>query len=354
MSTENNTEPVSANMSLAQLTAKLAKRTTAPAAASATEGHDTSQPDDAPLSEHAEAEAESADSSLESETAGEAAEAAGEDNETTDPDGEGEELEAGADPKEAKTVSKLLKRLHKLTARAKVAEDRLAAVEAAGGGEAKAKQATQRDEMLDGTLARERSITQLDGEIIKLRQYEEWSDINPDGGRFSEDGKDYELSADEVRSYRRQAAERRMTLLSKREARMESLRGEFASQQKAAHAEAVKLYPWIEKSDTAEFQEAVRLVRENPAITHRADWEILIARQVAGSRLESEARKAKAPLRTGAKPPPVITHSASAAPSKPREQAKSSQAEQDFKATGRTGDLAKLFAQKRRSRTQAA
>ncbi|MBK8001722.1 MAG: hypothetical protein IPK15_24215 [Verrucomicrobia bacterium] len=216
----------------------------------------------------------------------------------------------------------------------------------------------------DGGFATDRTVKEIDETLGGVEAFLSWADENPDGGTFSDGAKTYELTADEVKAYRRRCDREARTLSAKREARLETLRNDFDAKRQAAHAEAVRLYPWIEQKTSAEFQEALAVIRENPDVLKRPDFELVVARQVAGTRLEREALKklakpaaGAAKPRGGTTPPLVVTHSPSAAPrSSAPKAAEASAAEKQFVEAGKISgnDLSKLLAQRRQARREAA
>jgi hypothetical protein len=282
-------------------------------------------------------------------------------DETTDEESKGKE-------KVPKAIRDLQKRVNKLTGTLKEAEKRLvAAEERAVQAERKlsepaAQAATQRAaDPLEGVFNADREILDIDGQVARFDQFAAWAEDNPSGGTWQEkDGKSYELSAEDVRAYRLEAQRTARRLESRREARMESLRNEFKTAREKSYAQAVKLYPWIEQKSSPEFQEAVALLRANPELMRKPDFELVVARMVVGERLEREALK-KTKLTNGkptrppasTTPPPVVTQSPSAAPKADPGRQRTAAAEQAFQQSGRVSDLALVLAQRKAARAEA-
>lgn len=284
---------------------------------------------------------------------------------TEDEDKAGADDEAQA-PK-AKAVRDLRDRVHKVVdqrdaernARIEV-ERKLADAEAKLASQTNAPAANQRQQaaQTNEEFASDPAVVEIDRTLADVEAFLDFAAQHPDGGSFEDGGKTYELDAEQMRAFKAKSEKERIRLSSKREARLESARQTFQTQRAAAHAEAVKLYPWIELKDSAEFQEAIRLIRANPGVMQHADFELVVARQVAGTRLEAEARK-KLNGSTGKPagsrtPAPVVTRSGEAAPRVNGTDKQAKATETQFRSTGKVDDLAKMLAERKRARMQPA
>jgi len=202
----------------------------------------------------------------------------------------------------------------------------------------------------------DRSVQEIDSELSGAEAFMAWAEENPHGGTFESEGKTYDLTDEQVRDLRRQSERQQIRLNAKRETRLEMLRQDWETKRQTSHGEAVKLYPWVGNQNSPEFQEALSIIRENPAVLQRPDFELVVARQVTGHRLEREAlKKTKAGMPPKRKATPVVTFAPSAAPkSNATKAATVSAAEKQFsEGGGREGDLSKLLAQKRLARQEA-
>lgn len=370
MAKEATTEPgadaavASGNMTLAQLGVRMTKgRKTASAPKPATAAAETATPETS--SEQADPGAAQTDlSHPETEdSAALAAEATAEETNAEPAEATEEPAEAGTPNEEAeppKAVRDLQKRVGKLTEtrnelRAENAELKAQLLEVQ-----KNAPPPKAAHVADGTFDNDRVVVEASETLAGVRAFLKWADANPSGGSFTEDGKTYELSAEDVQNYRRQSEEESIRCHTRREARLERLRADFDTRRAATHAEAVKLYPWIEQKSSPEFQEALAVIRESPAVLRKAEFELIVARQVAGQRLEREAlKRAKAPAKAGTPNravTPVVTFSPTAARKPDGEKAATvSAAEKRFQdGGGRESDLSKLLAQKRLARLEAA
>jgi hypothetical protein len=292
-----------------------------------------------------------------------------EDGQTAEAEPGDEKTGADGDAKQPKAINKLLKRVHSLVDQRDMerngrleAERQLAELKGNAERGTRNAEPQQQDQpawspkTLDDALAwTDQKVRDLDRMLADVDEFEDWAEANTDGGSFKEGEKTYELSADEIRTFLRKGQNQRTRLLSQREARMEMIRQQHQEARATAHEEAVRLYPWLEKKDSAEFQEALQIVRGNPAVLHRADFELMVARQVAGGRLEREAAK-KLPKKPAGSPAPVVTHApAAAAKANPGDTPTTLKAaEEGFGKTGRVGDLGKLLAERRKARLAAA
>lgn len=281
--------------------------------------------------------------------------------ETPEEEGKGKE-------KVPKAIRDLQKRVNKLTGTLKEAEKRMAQAEQRAAeaerklAEPNAASPTQKaSDPMEGVYSADREILEIDAQVGRFDQFAAWAEDNPSGGTWQEkDGKTYELSAEDVRAYRLEAQRSARRLESRREARMESLRNEYKSAREKSYAQAVKLYPWIEQKSSVEFQEAVALLRANPELMRRPDFELVVARMVVGERLEKEAlKKAKIsngkpgrPVATNT-PPPVVTQSPTAVPKTDAGRQRTAAAEQAFQQSGKASDLAVVLAQRKAARAMA-
>lgn len=348
------------NMSLAQLGKRMNDRRKASSKPAATA---TAAPTAEPSANSEQAdEGEAGDLSQSAETDSAALSAeAGQEAATENEAGEGTEGtdEARAKPEKPvrdlqKRVGKLVEQREELKSENEELRARIKALETSGPTAA-----APVDHPGNNGFAGDRQVTEINSNLKGVDAFLDWADQNELGGSFEENGKTYELTAEDVKSYRRQCEKQARELTAKREARLETLRGDFNAKRATAHAEAVRLYPWVEQKASAEFQEALAIIRENPGVLERPDFELIVARQVVGTRLEREAaRKVKPagaqPKRGGTTPPPVVTHSPNAAGRGNPRQAADSAAETTFQQTGRVTDLSKLLAQRRQTRLTPA
>lgn len=324
-----------------------------PAAATASEQTDAAS-GDTDAQDETSLESAAAKPEAEGATEGEAKPKGAEDDE------EGDAAAEGDDP--SKAIRKMQKRIDKLTAKWKEAEERAENAErvAAEPPKPAAQSQARQPDPLDQQFARDRDVLDMDGQLAGLDNFMAWASENPDGGEFTENGKSYQLSGDELKQYRLQSERNARRLESRREARLESLRTQFHNERLKNHDAAVKLYPWIEQKESAEFQEAVSLLRANPTLMHKPDFELTVARMVAGERLEREALRKSKPGAVKPKPAvntiptPVVTRTLNATPKVDATRKSADAAEQKFQQSGRVEDLTTLLAQRRTDRLKAA
>lgn len=363
--TGNAAVAASGNITLAQLGQRMTK---ARKGSSASNTAQTSGAPAAPAtsSEQADAgEAALSQSETDDSTALEAAVATGAETESTEatseaPEGQAEGDDEAEEAKQPKALRKLQERVGKVTEQRNEAREELARLQARvaeletqnpKNQKAEAREEHPADGMSDRTVAElDTTLTGVEGFLI-------WASENSEGGTFTEGGKTYELSADDVRSYRLKSEAERIRLMTRRESRLEAMRQDFDAKRQQNHAEALRLYPWIEQKATAEFQEALAIIRENPDVLKRPDFELVIARQVVGQRLEREAlKKAKASgtarPRGSTTPTPVVTHAGTSIPRASARAEAATAVEGQFRKTGKISDLSKLFAQRRAARVE--
>ena len=98
----------------------------------------------------------------------------------------------------------------------------------------------------------------------------------------------------------------------------------------------------------------------NPTLMHKPDFELVVARMVAGERLERETFRKAAPgavkpkPAVNTKPTPVVTHTLNATPKVNGARKSAEAVEQKFQTSGRVEDLTNLLAQRRTDRLKAA
>lgn len=350
----------SANMTLAQLGERMSKGRKALSPAKPAKAPEATATPTTSSEQADDGEAEVDLSNLETDSSAALADDAS--AEEVAPKAKSPEGDVETDPEPSKGVRDLQKRVGKVTEQRNAARDEVADLKAQVeemraklGKSPQPVEAHPSDESHGG----DRMVSELDSTLTGVDAFLAWADENPDGGSFTEGGKDFELTGEEVRLYRRKSVAELSRLNAKREARLETLRGDFDTKRAAAHAEAVRLYPWVEQKGSAEFQEALAVIRSNPDVLKRSDFELVVARQVVGQRLEQEALK-RVGHRPGSKPAmgraatPVVTFSPTATPKGNKSATSVSAAENQFRnGGGRESDLSKLLAQKRIARLQS-
>ena len=235
----------SSNLTLAQLGERMTKgRKAASAPKPAPAAAETATPETS--SEQADAgEAKTDLSHPETEdSAALAAEAAAGEEQASGPEsqqageGAGAEAEVETEAEPPKAVRDLQKRVGKLTEQRNEAREELAELRAQVEELKKAAPPPKAAHVADGTFDGDRTVQEATESLAGVRAFLKWAEANPNGGSFTEDGKTYELSQEDVQSYRRQSEEESIRLHTKREARLERLRGDFDAQRAATHAEA--------------------------------------------------------------------------------------------------------------------
>jgi hypothetical protein len=203
------------------------------------------------------------------------------------------------------------------------------------------------------------AIRTLDDQLVKLKAAVKWADDNPDGGEYRDaKGQMVAVGADELRNSRHQWQDHILQLTSRREAKLVHIEAQDEVARGQHHVEALKVYPWLAKKDSAEFQEALQVLREHPGLPRRPDFELVLGDVVMG-RMARTARGATrlakvngtSPHRPALTPAPVVTLPTSAVPSIRSGQAQLQQAEKQFAASGNYRDLKEMFVAKRRQQT---
>lgn len=376
--TETPAETPSANISLAELGQRFARnRKPAESPPGKPEGASESGAagEMAGQSEQAAAEDQQPDL-LQSADDDSAARVSGEEGDANDDDGSAGAAEAAAaagdagegeddgqpPDRQAKVNAKMQKRIDRLTAQREELRAQNAELAERFGREneelrqrlARYETARPQNDPVERAVAKSREVGEIDGQIEAYERFVDWAGDNPEGGIWEEDGKQHNLDGQSVKSLRSTAERELRRLAARRESRLESMRSQFQAKRDAAHAEAVRLYPWLSNKQSPEFQEALAILRERPELLQLPDVELRVGREVTGLRLEREAlKKAKtAPkAKPAAAPTPVVTTPSAAAPrqgSRPTNEVRA--AEESYQQSGRVSDLSKLLAQRKLAR----
>lgn len=182
-----------------------------------------------------------------------------------------------------------------------------------------------------------------------------WCDANPEGGEVTgKDGKTHTFNATEVKAMQRQAEKDRPSLLVDRAGKVNKLVEAENARRSSADAIAQKVYPWITKETSPEFQVALQIGREVPGLLQSPEMTLFLGDAVRGRLArEADARRAKAaPLKRAAAPPNVTTTAAAAPRVTDPGAAEVKTAEENYRRTGKLAEL--LVLNKARSRQRAA
>jgi hypothetical protein len=256
---------------------------------------------------------------------------------------------AEAAPAEPRSIAKMQRRIDQVTARAKAAEEKLKALEAE---QAQARPAPTSPATGDAFAAHP-AVARVDKEIATVSNALDVLEQYPDGGAVPlADGREQELSAEQVRAYRAQFRRDLVNLTSQRAAEVTTVQQRDTQLRTHYWQESLTKFPAMHRAGTAEYQEAMSLLTANPYLRNLPDWPMVVARYIAGGKAI-----AGAPTRATAKaatPTPVLTHAAAALPRGGNTGKQVQEATSQFKQSGHASSLASLFAQQRAAKRAAA
>lgn len=287
---------------------------------------------------------------------------------------EAADTEAGSEEESAevdvadvpKAIRQMNKRIAKLTARAKSAEEALAAAREAqqtnrgeGRGERDESAQAQAGPGVDGRFAEDAQLKQTADRLGKSEKVIAWAEDALDALNNGGDEADYggqKFSRAEVRQILRNAQAERAELTAAKATRQAALEQSFNRSLGQHNAQAIKAYSWLNKPEAPEHKDASQIMASMPWLMNRPDRLMLVADFVEG-RKAREAREVLAGRATNGKPQagappkpkpaPLPTGGSAAATRVDPKATVVKDAEDKFKQSGRAKDLVQLFKAKR-------
>lgn len=187
-----------------------------------------------------------------------------------------------------------------------------------------------------------------------------WLEENPEGGQVA-DGKGGTVEIDAKRAAKLlKDMERERTKL---ETERDLLAGNIEQQHQAAEQQwskvAVEAYPWMKDENSPEYLGAAKAVQMFPELKRSASWKLMIADWWAGRQARENAKPAAKPAAAlptrkpaaAVEPTPQPGVPGAKPPSQDAGEKQLEKREEDFKKSGRAGDLGKVFAERRRLRS---
>lgn len=283
------------------------------------------------------------------------AEAQAQPGEGEDGDEESEEAAPGADP--GKTIAKLQKRIRKQTAKYERELESLRTEVAQLKEQPAPEEPARRKAPVNAQepFFWRPEVQEINGKISEAERVIAFAEANPDGAEIERDGKTISLEPAQLRAIAANAQRTLARLEAQKMARIEHLTQEDTTARTRYTTEAVKIYPWMNNKTSAQYQEALEVLRENPGITARPDYLLMIGDYIAG-RAERLA-KGKATANGAAKPKPatppksIVTAPAAAVQSIDEVETlrrKHAEARADFQKNGSIDNQARLIAIERR------
>lgn len=262
-------------------------------------------------------------------------------------------------------LAKVLVRLHKLVDQrdternARLASDeRIAALELQVKEAKESAGAPNAPSALNGD--RHPAIQEVAAQLDNVDHWLNWCFDNPDGGEIP-DGKGGKINLDAagVRTAQRGLDRQRSELVARKVNVEASVKEAFTSAYTTQHAVAQKTYPELFVKDSPDAKIAAEFLRVMPQLKQFPDYEVVIGRYIKGMKLELAQTKAAtnggtkkpAPPR---EPTPVSTEAPGGAERGSVTRSTSGdkevkEAEERYRKSGRTADLARLNAAKARA-----
>ena len=201
------------------------------------------------------------------------------------------------------------KRINKLTARAKGAEEQLAALkadfEALKTAPVKTEKSIVATPSASDPLADVDNIENLQARRTEALQAKKWAIMNPEGGtvRLS-DGTEHFIDTEQVKELRIRAEELIDEHIPKR--------ANYIQQSQGFSGEAKKTYPDIFRSDTPAGQIRQTILNALPEIRRFPDFEMLIGHAARGILLHNQEKSKSVVTKTPVKKAPVVNPGSSA------------------------------------------
>lgn len=261
-------------------------------------------------------------------------------------------------------LAKVLVRLHKLVDQrdternARLASDeRIAALELQVKEAKETAAAPNAPSALNGD--RHPAVQEVAAQLDNVDHWLNWCFDNPDGGEIP-DGKGGKINLDAagVRTAQRGLDRQRSELVARKVNVEASVKEAFTSAYTTQHAVAQKTYPELFVKDSPDAKIAAEFLRVMPQLKQFPDYEVVIGRYLRGMKLELAQTKAAtnggtkkpAPPR---EPTPVSTEAPGGTRSAERGASSGDkevkEAEERYRKSGRTADLARLNAAKMRA-----
>jgi hypothetical protein len=263
-----------------------------------------------------------------------------------------DEIKAGKGPRE------LVHRVHELTGKLKTEQEAKAALEARLV-EVERSQAQARPPAGPDAPEVARLKTEMAGieKALVLASYNLRK--NPDGGPLEgldgqpildARGQPVEMSPEEI-IQEQVSLQRKLGELSS-DARLVEARQRAQSEAVRARCtqDAGKLYPWYGKPESEEYKVASQILERFPDLKNMPEYPLVVGQLVTGNLAERKARASWLRKSTvpAAKPAPVVTRAAATAPKVNGAGSRLQGASDQFYKSGKSEDLAKVFAERRR------
>lgn len=243
---------------------------------------------------------------------------------------------------------KFQKRIDELTARLRQAEEALSQLKS---GKGEPSEPDRRGDTATMPVEELESLSEVEQRLAAAQAVVEIQAANPEGYTFrDEKGNEKELSPEDLRRMASRALQDMARLTARRELLLERQRMQQINRIQAQIEQDAAEYPWLKQPESAQYQQALRLVQEHPSLLRHPN----VVRLVAGAveALERPGRRVSGtPGGTrNARPPTSMTARPSGVPASDGENGRLNALKRQFEETGRVNDLQQLLAEKYRSR----
>ena len=253
----------------------------------------------------------------------EATEAVEEESETTEEEAE----TAETDEQDADLSDRAQKRINQLVRQKKEAQEESEELRA----QLKEKPETAEPVLVSNALNpyfKLQSQSEVEAEIKKQREIRKWCEMNPEGSEITgNDGKEIELSAEDVRRYKVDAMDALEQHLPDQK--------KYVRESKEWKAETEKVFPFWKDRSSAAYQEAREFLEKVPEMQRMPSYQYLIGATMLGlAQLNKDAKAGQKPKKAPIKKAPAEPKASPSPAAVPKEQAKQQNALDRFVKSG--------------------
>ena len=248
---------------------------------------------------------------------------------------EAEEAET-ADGKDTDLSERAQKRINQLTRQKKEAQEEVEELRVKLDGKAEVTEPVIVSNALNPYFKLQ-TQKEVDGEIKRQRDIRRFCEKNPDGAEITgEDGKEIELSAEDVRRYKIEAMDALEQHLPDQK--------RYVQESREWDTEAEKVFPFWKDRSSAAYQSARTFIEKVPEVQRLPSYKYMIGAYMLGiAQLEKDAKAGqkakKAPIKKAPAEPKASVSPAAA----PKEAAKKQGALERFAKSGSEKDLTDYF-----------
>ena len=164
------------------------------------------------------------------------------------------------------------------------------------------------------------------------------------------------LSADQVNNLVDDLTNQRTELVARKVQTEGAVKQAFRETYRQVHAQAVREYPWLDKTDSPQTVRMQEMLKAIPSLKQYPDYELVMGDYFAGQAARLARQKAarmtpatKVPVKTPEPPRVPIAGGAGGGTGEKPGDGDATEADKQFEKTGKVGDLAKSFSAKARA-----